>query len=274
MYKGRVQRLATFLQSDIPAAVRSLDNMLTHLEAYLQVQTAGQGVSLGEGAETISRAAASEKVGLERFRSRTPTAEQRRAAPFALVTADHAIHQPWKPGTMQEWQSTALAGLAIDRQLPDPESRIILLPEVGQSERVYLERLEPSSDQDSGWYVGSAEENAAAVDPEKLIAVRLGDLVAARNDLSDLLGLPTGTLIIMDAGGPAAIFDPLGLDLWALALIKAAEPAPAPARDGCNIKDKHGPAGKPRKSEPEYPGSDGCLVQHPDALERRKQPEV
>jgi len=225
MYKGRVQRLATSLQSEIPSAVRSLDNMLTHIDSYLQMQTAGQGISLGEGAEEISRAAASEKVGLERFRARTPTPDQREAAPFTPVAADHPMHQPWKVGIMQEWQTKALAGLAIDRNLPDPDARVVLSPDIWACNRVYLERLEPATEQDSGWYIGSADDNAEAVDPAKLIAIRVGDLIASRADFADLLGLPASTLIILDAGGPAATFDALGLDIWALALIKAAEPA-------------------------------------------------
>ena len=35
LYKGRVQKLATVLQSDVPKAVFRLDGMLTHLEEYL-----------------------------------------------------------------------------------------------------------------------------------------------------------------------------------------------------------------------------------------------
>ena len=47
MFKGRVQRLATSLQSDIPTAIHSLDTMMDHIEAYLAVQTAGEGVNFG-----------------------------------------------------------------------------------------------------------------------------------------------------------------------------------------------------------------------------------
>jgi hypothetical protein len=224
MYKGRVQRLATSLQSEIPAAVRSLDKMLMHLDSYLQVQTTGEGISLGDGAESISRAAASEKVGLERFRSGTPTPDQRNAAAFVQTAADHPMHQPWKVGLMQDWQNKALASLSIERQLPDPDLRVILSPGVWECSRVYLERMEPASEQDSGWYIGPADDNAQPVAPEKLLAVRIGDLIAARRDFLDLLALPTSSLVILDAGGPNAIFDALGLDIWALALIKADEP--------------------------------------------------
>jgi hypothetical protein len=245
MYKGRVQRLATSLSSDIPAAVRSLDTMVGHLEAYLQVQTTGEGISLGDGAETISRAALAEKVGLERFRSRTPTPQQRQAAVFTEISPDHPLHQPWKAGVTQDWQSKALATLSIDRQLPDLESRVVLYPQVWGANRIYLERLEPGADLDSGWYIGSGDDGADAVDESKLIAVRLADLLSARKDFADLLGMPASTLVILDAGGPAAIFDGLGLDIWSLALTNAGEPA-----SGDSATADKPPTSEPPTSEP------------------------
>jgi hypothetical protein len=54
----------------------------------------------------------------------------------------------------------------------------------------------------------------------------MGDIIDSRADFKELLGLPPSTLIVLDAGGPTAMFDQLGLDIWALALIKAAEPPP------------------------------------------------
>jgi hypothetical protein len=231
MYKGRVQRLATSLQSDIPAAVHSLDTMLDHIESYLAVQTTGEVVNFSDSAEQISRAASSEKVGLERLRDQTPKPDQREAAAFTLVGPDHPIHQPWKAGVMQDWQIKVLAGLGIERVLPDPDMRVVLHPEVWTHGKIYLERMESASEQDSGWYIGPATDTPAQGDPPAYIAVRLGDIVQARKDFTELLGLPVSTLIVLDAGGPAAMFDQLGLDIWALALIKAAEPAPDAAKE-------------------------------------------
>jgi hypothetical protein len=227
MFKGRVQRLATALQSDIPTAVHSLDNMMSHIDAYLQVQTAGEGISLGDSAETISRAAASEKVGLERLRERTPKPDDRQTAAYTPIAADHPIHQAWKVGVMQDWQKAALNGLSIEPQLPDLEARVVLAPDIWQGGKIYLERLEPTTEADSGWYIGPANDDAPTGEPVPPIAVRLGDLMAARVDFTELLSLPVGSLIVLDAGGPTAIFDQLGLDIWSLALIKAAEPPAA-----------------------------------------------
>jgi hypothetical protein len=225
MYKGRVQKFATAIQTDLPAAVHRLDNMLDHLAAYLAVQTAGEGISLGDSAEAISRAAASTRVGLDKYRDQTPKPERRSMAQLTPIPANHAIHQPWGVAPMEDWQLKAIAGLGIEPSHPDPDQRIILAPGVWSAKRIYLERLEPFAETDSGWFIGPAGETPLAEDAE-LIAVRAGDLVAARKDWIELLGKPTGTLIVLDAGGPAAIFDALGLDIWSIALIKAEEPKP------------------------------------------------
>ncbi len=240
MYQSRVQRLMTALQADVPRAVHTLDNMIGHIENYLSLQTAGQGVSLGDSAETISRAAASEKVGLERLRDRTPKPEDRQAAPYTLIAADHAMHQAWNTAEIQPWQKAALDGLSIERQVLDPEARIVLAADIWQCSKIYLERLDPTGEQDSGWYIGPATDEAPKAEPAPCIAIRMGDMIAARGDFEALLTLPTGSLIVLDTGGPAAIFDQLGIDIWAMALLKksdAVEPKieqPEPATTGGN----------------------------------------
>src|SRR3954470_9873923 len=66
LYRGRVQKLATTLQQDIPNAVRMLDAMVGQLEGYLAIQTDGAGLGLAEAAESIAKAAGPRRVGFER----------------------------------------------------------------------------------------------------------------------------------------------------------------------------------------------------------------
>lgn len=47
LYKGRVQKLATAMQADIPRAVHLLDQMLNYLDQYLSLQTSGAGMATG-----------------------------------------------------------------------------------------------------------------------------------------------------------------------------------------------------------------------------------
>ena len=138
------------------------------------------------------------------------------------------MRQPWLVGAIADWQAKALAGLAVARTAIDPDQRVVAHPAVWQQPKLYLERLEPTGDDDSGWYVGPAADDAepaADAPPVAYEAMRLGDVIAARPDLADVLSMPTGTLAVLDAGGPTAVFDVMGLDVWAIALIKADQPA-------------------------------------------------
>jgi hypothetical protein len=235
LYKGRVQKLGTTMTSDLPKAVHKLDRMLEQIAEYLRLQTTGKGLDLKASVESMALAASSggPKSTLEKLRARTPTPEQRQAAPFVTPAADHGVNQPWGAAEVVDWQLRALAGLTIERSVPDPDHRIVAHPDVWQQPKIYLERLDPTGEDDSGWYLGPAGDAEPA--PGVAVAyqaMRIGDVIAARKDLADFLALPTLTLAILDTGGPSAIYDGLGLDVWAIALIKAdddgAPPADAP----------------------------------------------
>jgi hypothetical protein len=225
--------LATTLQQDIPNAVHMLDAMVGQLEGYLAVQTDGAGLGLAEAAESIAKAAGPRRVGYERLRELTPTPEQRAETPPKALTADDAFFKPWVPGLIEKWQHDALAKLSIERLPLDPEQKVIIAHNCWQQPRIYLQRLDAAFDGDSGWFIGSPEEDELA--HEEFDAIRLGDVIAAREDLADILSLRVGFLIVMDAGGVAAILDAAGLDVWAVALMTddaKNQASAAPAADG------------------------------------------
>jgi hypothetical protein len=228
LYKGRVMRLGTTMASDLPKAVHRLDRMMDDVDMYLSIQTTGKGIDLAKAAEAMAagNAGSGPKSMLDKLKGRTPTAEQRQAAPFVSPAADHAVNQPWAVGTVADWQLKALAGLSIDRQLPEPDHRIVAQVGVWQQPKLYLHRLDPTGEDDSGWYVGPAGDAEPAADAV-YESMRIGAVLAARPDLADFLALPTGTLAVLDGGGPTAVYDAVGLDIWAIALIKAGEDAPA-----------------------------------------------
>jgi hypothetical protein len=217
LYRGRVQKLATTLQQDIPSAVRMLDAMVGQLEGYLAIQTDGAGLGLTEAAESIAKAAGPKRMGYERLRDLTRSPEKRAETSPKALTADDAFFKPWVPGVIEKWQHDALARLSIDRLPLDPEQKVVIARNCWQQPRIYLERLEPAFEGDTGWFVGSPEEGELAHD--EFAAIRLGDVIAAREDLVDILSLPVGFLVVMDAGGIAAILDAAGLDVWAVALM-------------------------------------------------------
>lgn len=226
MYRGRVQKLATTLQQDIPNAVRMLDSMVMQLENYLAIETAGEGLPMAEAAESIAQAAGGRKAGYERLREATPGAEQRKAAPPRNLSADDPFFGSWAAGVIEPWQHEALKTLAIERQPIDPDERVVVARDSWLRPRVYLERQQPAFDGDTGWFVGPVDP---AEKKQEYDALRAGDLIAARPDLLDVLSMPVGFLVVLDNGGPAAILDGAGLDVWSVALMSATPPEPAPA---------------------------------------------
>jgi hypothetical protein len=225
MYRGRVQNLATTLQQDIPNAVRMLDAMAMQLDNYVSIQTEGEGLPFAEAAASIAQAAGTRKAGYERLRDATPDAEQRKAAPPKNLSADDPFFGSWATGVVEPWQHEALQKLTIEREPIDPDHRLIVARGCWLQPRIYLERQRPAFDGDTGWFLGPVDQIEKKPEYD---ALRAGDLIAARPDLVDILSMPTGFLVVLDNGGPAAILDLEGLDVWAVALMSATPPEPAP----------------------------------------------
>ncbi len=237
LYKGKVMRLGTTVTADLPKAVHRLDRQMELIDAYLSLQTQGRGLDLAKAAELMAggNAGGGPKSLLERLRARTPTAEQRQAAVFVSPDADHGVKQAWGAGAVADWQLKALGGLSIERSLPEPDHRIVAHPDVWQQPKIYVDRRDPTGEGDSGWYIGPASDaDPAPPAPDApavaYVALRVGDVLAARPDLADFLSLPVGTLAILDPGGPTAVYDAVGVDVWSIALIKAGE-APEPTAE-------------------------------------------
>jgi hypothetical protein len=228
LYKGRTQKLATTLQGDIPRAVHQIDAMLDQLAQYLSIQTTGAGLGLAEAAESIAQLAATTKVGYERLRDRTPTAEERSAATVRVIPPEDPFFQPWPAGLVEAWQADALQMLKITPQAIDPDHKIIVARDCWLQAKLYLERREPAFEGDSGWYLGSAADPVAG-EKTQYDSIRAGDLMSTRPDWGDLLQLPYGFLVVIDSGGPMAMLDGAGLDVWSVALMmsppKEEEPA-------------------------------------------------
>ena len=66
-------------------------------------------------------------------------------------------------------------------------------------------------DGESGWYLGKTEPAAAA----KNLSMAVGDFLQSRQDLAEVLTLPVGYLITLDATGVTAVLDEKGTDVWA-----------------------------------------------------------
>jgi len=251
-YRGRVQGAALLVQGDLPKAIYQLDQSIRSIEQYLSIQSAGQGSPMTEAASSIANVA-ERRVGRDALRGRTPTSEQRRAAEPRTLAPDEMFFQPWPAGVIEDWQLHTLANLTVERRERDPDKRVVVEKDCWQAPEVYLEATEPTSEQDSGWFLGMAGEGPA--DPKReLQFIRVVDLVQARPDLAAILALPIGTLAGFDAGGLAALLDEQGVDLWAVAMASAApekvdltqltEAANA-SEENINPADNQKPGGQP-----------------------------
>ena len=91
----------------------------------------------------------------------------------------------------------------------DPDQKIVCYPDGWKQAKVYLERLEPAFDSDTGWFIGPVDPPADNATVE-MLSFRAGDIIGSRPDLVDLLSLPAGFLVVMDSGGLTAALDAAG----------------------------------------------------------------
>lgn len=214
-YKGAIQGLLNATEAEIPNACARLDKMMDSLEKYVAVAPPEALWSTGEGTETSVRRApeGSEQVSAlfrmqqkaKMLRSATPSAETRRKA---------ALDDNWEEGISWLRLSDALIAVAEENTTEPVEAgasdRVVIARPQEDGEVFYLERTQ-SEDGDSGWYFG-LDEDAESVD---LFAVEIGDLLRVRPEMTGLLRLPTGYLVLVDGrAGLEAVFDPDDNMVW------------------------------------------------------------
>jgi hypothetical protein len=222
MYKGGVQRLATTVSSDIPTAVGRLDRMVAALEAYAAMQVSGGGGDDSSG-ELFSRMARAlgdmgpDVPNYKPLRDKTIALDRKQAVP-----GDTRLEQ-WMAGPLHDGIRELFGKIASERRPPAAGDLIHVEAGAWDAGKIYLERVpdadDGSSAGDSGWYLARADGEASA-DPA--LSMTVGSLLQGRPDLTELLALPAGYLIVMDMTSVSAILDEKGKDVWAP--IKPANP--------------------------------------------------
>lgn len=251
LYKGHVQRFATSLSSELPVAAAQLEQMIGSLESYVglapsEVRSEG-ALPAGVTAGGMARGEAPEASKLTEP-DKAPQATGRAFAALRTRSPDESVRRKVPPGDIAGslWHVAAMSLFdrelfeKIDLPLSDPNVELLLVvaDRAWESPRIYLERLEPYGERDTGWYLGPAteapkpeeegawaeaihagEEPAREQSPQPALqeayhAVRVSDLLAVRPDLRDILRLPVGCLAVLDVGGVAAILDPRDHDVW------------------------------------------------------------
>lgn len=213
IYKGSVQRFATTVQSDIPVATAYLEKLAQKVDAYIAVQMESAAESLGGGG--VGPAQPSMGRGgvaipampadlLAQLIAQIPSQEVRAIAPV--------VKQVQAPIPTISSEQHAPAMLPVTPRIPPRgEVRVFIASGLENRPRLFLHRCAESTfPQDSGWSIGPAEP----VDGLEWHAVHASDLLAARPDLSDLLGLPRGFSVIMDRSGISDVIDARQRPAW------------------------------------------------------------
>jgi hypothetical protein len=232
MFKGGIQRFSTSVHADIPRACNRLENMVRSLEQYLNL-TISDAFEKTESLGSFSRAPVAGAALTNDLRKLTPTPEVRAAAVQEEMTT-----VPWAVGPVPPVEQKRLLNLVtmqVAGATVPGDSRLVIGKGTFESVRIYLERVEPTGDGDTGWYLGPATDKAI----NACFSVRIGDLLAVRPDLKNLLTLQKGALVVIGGAGVEGIFDSQGEDHWAAAT--AAEAAIAAIQEA-DISD---PAAKP-----------------------------
>jgi hypothetical protein len=243
LYKGQVQRLATALQSDVPTAGAQLSRIVATLEAYAAVAApSGAG---GGGGDRLVTSVIGSTLGMSRggadaagarsqwahLRSRTPDGPAREKVSSGPASAQ------FRAARLGTAELEALLAVSSERDLADPQAKVIVAKDIGTGSRIYMQRLDIAFPGDSGWYIGRADDAPA----EAGGAMTVSDLFTARADLTDILTLPKGFLAVLDGGGLAAVLGPRDEELW-----KPAQPASeTPAADAPAAEEKPQPVQSP-----------------------------
>jgi hypothetical protein len=222
VFRGAVQRFSTILSSEVPGAASVLTNMIISLEAYAamhpaveaggEYEAAAAGEAMAAGAGSMSRAApagdgAAQKAAPESILQRPPAPAPEIRAHSALVDASKP---EWALAILDDQTRRRLAAIVGNPRPPGVALWLVAAVEARGESLVAIEHLGPAAVGDSGWCIGPI---TPAKDPHWQ-AIRVGDLLAIRPDLAELLALPVGYAVLLGAGGVMAALDPQGEDVW------------------------------------------------------------
>lgn len=206
LYRGGVARITNAIAAGMPAAIAHLGATVDNLEKYMGItaetgepgapEAAAAGVGAGqEGGPSMARASdemeAEEPLDPAALRAGAPSAETISAA----ATAE-AGPVSLACGVPTSEQTSALAALTNGQALTD-DQRIAISPEAMSSGRIYFLRGA------NGWCICPVDQG----DSQVYNTVSAGDLRSGRPDLADVLKLPPGSLVVIDSGGIAAVFN-------------------------------------------------------------------
>jgi hypothetical protein len=220
IYKGTVQRFATAVQADIPAAAARLGNLVAVLESYAaegpatmatsQLSGSGATPTTNDFADSMARAEGGEAgalpIAAADLRRKAPTEREREVA-----LAKGVMEGKWIVGLVRPEQRESLKTVVGEGTAAGESDKIVLGSGVSGGRRIFLERLTPCAVGDSGWYAASMDAGVARGEWE---AVEMGKVMKERPDLREILLLPVASVVVMGEKGVEAVFDLRDRRIW------------------------------------------------------------
>ena len=220
IYKGQVQRFATCVSTDIPAAISHLGALINTIQEYEAISTAADMKLPDSVASFFGESAPSGSVMARIGGEAAPAGGKPR--PFAdlrtrppgpaarMAAKPGACPDKWTTPTLQPAESQTLGDLSITWVYPHAADKVVLARGVAESPGIFFERTTlGTGEKDSGWYIGSLSGGDSALE-----TTTVGELINVRREWERLLALPPGYLVVMDTGGVAAVISDKDEDMW------------------------------------------------------------
>jgi hypothetical protein len=219
-HQSMVQGLSLAIGIEVPSALAHLDNMIEAIEAYASSTAPAEQRSVAPEAGQEAASRPEELVSMARAAPTAPgiAAEAyvrlRRRTPQAAIPANAAAAEAERLGSttiqLDEAACAALRVLAVTRAPCNSEDQIVLTKGLTAGARIYLERTASAAPNDSGWYIGFADETRTT-EVERL---RIGDLLATSPELAAVLELPIGFLVVANGASLEAVLDEHDRLVW------------------------------------------------------------
>jgi hypothetical protein len=215
LYRGGIARFNTALSSSVPMAIAQLGTLITILEKYVGIGVGGEGDVAAvpdvfgddSGSSAMSRGSSTaiQWVDPRSLRVVIPPMESLEAGealPLGAVDFAFALF----PAEQQDM----LAKLTGSDN-PIAEDAVIAIAQPAfLASRIFMVRLPDAAPTSPRWFIGAIEEREAKV--FRLATAK--NVLAGRVDLRDLLKLPAGFMVIIEASGVAAVYDEKDEDVF------------------------------------------------------------
>ena len=218
-YRAATQGLSSAIDMDIPNARAKLEKMVESLEAYVALapperarsgdeKSPDNGFPSETAPPTVLRAAprpSASRQTISDLRKQTPSADVRLETPLGSDIPDWMASLKPSKALRQ-----AVHDFAAEPVPAHPADKVLLAQPPDAPGIVYLKRTNATAG-DSGWYLGVGAQTKS----DSYAAIRVADLLERCPDFEELLHLPAGYLVLLDAQGPMeTLYDAQDNLLW------------------------------------------------------------